>query len=144
MAGRQYYNPNAFTNVVRDGVVIGYSFEIKCQYYRSITLSILRDLKISVDGEIVDREDVRLTVNGEMFTLEECRTVVDSEYRWEFGDYATVTVMKEGGLKPGKHHIDCHQTIAPSYGNYENRLPICPLPLKPTAPQTSRFEEELP
>ena len=115
MAGRQYYNPNAFTNVVRDGNVIGYSFEIKAQYYRSITLSIIRDLKIVMDGEAVDREDVRLTVNGEMFTLEECRTVIDPEYRWEFGDYATVTVMREGGLTPGKHHIDCHQSIAPSY-----------------------------
>ena len=115
MAGRQYYNPNAFSNVVRDGAVIGYSFEIKAQYYRSITLSILRDLKIAVDGEAVNREDVRLTVNGEMFTLEECRTVIDPEYRWEFGDYATVTVLKEGGLAAGKHHIDCHQSIAPSY-----------------------------
>lgn len=115
MPGRQYYNPNAFTNVLRDGTVIGYSFEIKAQYYRSITLSILRDLKIVVDGEAVAREDIRLTVNGEMFTLEECRTVVDPEYRWEFGDYATVTVMKEGGLAAGAHHIDCHQSIAPSY-----------------------------
>ena len=33
------------------------------------------------------------------------RTVVDSDYRWEFGDYATVSVMKEGGLAKGQHHI---------------------------------------
>lgn len=115
MAGRQYFNPNAFTNVVRDGKVIGYSFEIKAQYYRSFTLSILRDLKITMDGETVDRADVRLTVNGEMFTLEECRTVIDPEYRWEFGDYAVVTVIKEGGLESGGHHVMCHQSIAPSY-----------------------------
>lgn len=115
MAGRQFYNPNAFTNVVRDGSVIGYSFEIKQQYYRSITLSILRNIAVTVDGEAADRADVRLTVNGETFTLEECRTVVDPEYRWEFGDFATVTVLKEGGLKPGKHSILVHQSIAPSY-----------------------------
>ncbi len=115
MAGRQFYNPNAFTNVVRDGSVIGYSFEIKQQYYRSITLSILRNIAVTVDGESADRADVRLTVNGETFTLEECRTVVDPEYRWEFGDFATVTVLKEGGLKPGKHNILVHQSIAPSY-----------------------------
>lgn len=115
MAGRQYYNPNAFTNVARDGAVIGFSFEMKAQYYRSFTLSVLRGLKITVDEEPVDREDVRITVNGDMFTLDECRTVIDPEYRWEFGEYATVTVMKEGGLNKGKHHILCHQTIAPSY-----------------------------
>lgn len=115
MAGRQFYNPEAFTNVVCDGKVVGYSFEIKAQYYRSITLSIIRDIKVTVDGEEAKREDIRLTVNGETFTLEECRTVIDPEFRWEFGDFNTVTVLKEGGLQPGKHHIDCHQSIAPSY-----------------------------
>ncbi|MGI6316797.1 MAG: C-glycoside deglycosidase beta subunit domain-containing protein [Christensenellales bacterium] len=115
MIGRKYFNPNAFMNVLRDGEIIGYSFEIKAQYYRSFTLSILRDIKVVVDGKTADREDVRLTVNEEMFTLDECRTVIDPEYRWEFGEFATVTVMKKGGLTPGKHHIDCHQSIAPSY-----------------------------
>jgi hypothetical protein len=43
------------------------------------------------------------------------RTVVDSDYRWEFGDYATVTVLKEGGLAKGTHHINALQVIAPSY-----------------------------
>ncbi|MNI92903.1 hypothetical protein D3C73_1507590 [compost metagenome] len=41
------------------------------------------------------------------------RTVIDN--RWLFGQYATVTVLKDGGLKLGKHHIKCTQTIAPSY-----------------------------
>ena len=115
MAGRKYYNSESFTNVVEDGKVVGYSFEIKAQYYRGITLSIVRDLKVTVDGTEEARENVRLTVNGETFTLEECRTVVDSEYRWEFGDFATVTVLREGGLAEGQHHICCHQSIAPSY-----------------------------
>ena len=115
MAGRQYFNPDAFKNVVCDGTVIGYSFEMKAQYYRSITLSILRNLVIKVDGEEAKREDIRLTVNGATFTLEECRTVIDPEYRWEFGEFATVTVLNEGGLEAGKHHIDVHQSIAPSY-----------------------------
>jgi len=115
MAGRQYFNPASFQNVVKDGKVVGYSFEIKAQYYRSITLSIVRNIIVTLDGEAADRNDIRLTVNGEMFTLEECRTVIDPEYRWEFGEYATVTVMKEGGLAKGKHSLNVHQSIAPSY-----------------------------
>ena len=115
MAGRQIFNPQGFRNVKIDGKTVGYAFEFKAQYYRGFTLSILRDISISVDGEAAKREDVRLTVNGEMFTLEECRTVIDPEYRWEFGDYATVTVLKEGGLPTGRHHIHAHQSIAPSY-----------------------------
>ena len=43
------------------------------------------------------------------------RTVIDPEYRWEFGDFATVTVLMEGGLAKGPHHLRAHQSIAPSY-----------------------------
>lgn len=98
MAGRQIYNPDGFKNVEENGKITGYQFQFKAQYYRGFTLSIVRDIQVNVDGEDAAREDIRFTVNGETFTLEEMRTVVDSDYRWEFGDYATVTVQKEGGL----------------------------------------------
>lgn len=115
MAGRPIYRPSSFKNVERDGNVVGFSFDWKAQYYRSFTLSILRDLVIKVDGREYNRDDISITVNGATFTLEECRTVVDPEYRWEFGEYATVTVLKEGGLSKGKHYIEAVQKIAPSY-----------------------------
>lgn len=115
MAGRQIYNPDGFKNIEKDGTITGYQFEFKAQYYRGITLSIVRDIKVKVDGEDAAREDVRFTVNGEIFTLEEMRTVIDSDYRWEFGDYATVSVLKDGGLTKGTHHIKAVQVIDPSY-----------------------------
>lgn len=115
MAGRPVYNPDGFKNVEKDGKKVGFSFEFKLQYYRGITLSIIRDIKVNIDGEEIPRENVCLTVNGETFTLEQCRTVVSSNYRWEFGEYATVTVLKEGGLASGKHHLSVLQHIAPSY-----------------------------
>ena len=115
MAGRPIYNPSSFKNVEEDGKVVGFSFDWKAQYYRGITLSIIRDFVLKVDGEDIKREDIRLTVNGETFTLEECRTVIDPEYRWEFGEYATVTVLKEGGLSNGQHKMEAVQKIAPSY-----------------------------
>ena len=115
MAGRQIYNPNGFKNVEKEGNVVGFEFQFKAQYYRGFTLSIVRDIQINIDGEDIKREDIRFTVNGATFTLEEVRTVIDSDYRWEFGDYATVTVLKEGGLAKGEHHIKAMQIIAPSY-----------------------------
>ena len=115
MAGRQIFNPEGFKNVEQDGKVCGFQFEFKLQYYRGITLSIIRDIKVTIDGEEIPREDVRLTVHGETFTLEETRTVVSSLYRWELGEYAAVTVVKEGGLSKGAHHIEVLQHIAPSY-----------------------------
>ena len=73
MAGRQIYNPAGFKNIEENGKVTGYQFQFKAQYYRGITLSIVRDIQINVDGEDVKREDIRFTVNGETFTLEEMR-----------------------------------------------------------------------
>ena len=123
MAGRPIYNPASFKNVSVDGNVIGFSFEFKAQYYRSFTLSLLRDIQLKVDGEEVKREDICITVNGDTFTLDECKTVVDPEYRWEFGEYATVTVKKEGGLAAGKHTIEGKQIIAPSYMPFQIEAP---------------------
>jgi hypothetical protein len=115
MAGRQIFDPAGFKNVEKDGSVCGFSFAFKLQYYRGITLSIIRDIAVTIDGEKIPRENVLLTVNGETFTLEETKTVVSPLYRWEFGEYATVTVKKEGGLAKGSHHISVLQHIAPSY-----------------------------
>lgn len=115
MAARPIYNPDSFKNVVCDGKTIGYEFQFKAQYYRGVTLSIVRDIKVCVDGVEEPRENIRFTVNGETFTLDEMSTVVDPDYRWEFGEYATVTVLREGGLAAGKHHIDALQHIVPSY-----------------------------
>jgi len=113
MFPKQMYNPNGFKNVEEGEDIIGFSFEIKIQYYRGVTLSIIRDIEVEIDGVKYSRNCIRFTVNNETFTLDEMRTVISN--RWLFGQYATVTVLHEGGLKIGKHHIKCTQTIAPSY-----------------------------
>lgn len=115
MAGRPVYDPQGFKNEVADGKICGFSFRFKLQYYRGITLSIIREMAITIDGEKIDPADVRITVNGETFTMDEIRTVVSSNYRWEFGEYARITVLKDKGLAAGKHHISVLQHIAPSY-----------------------------
>lgn len=115
MAGRQIYHPQGFKNITKENDVIGFEFQFKAQYYRGITLSIVRDIRVNIDGEDVAREDIRFTVNKETFTLEEMRTVIAPEYRWEFGDYATITVLKKEGLSKGTHHIKAVQIIDPSY-----------------------------
>lgn len=115
MAGRQVFNPDGFRNIEKDGQITGYEFQFKAQYYRGVTLSIVRDIKVTVDGTEEPRENLRFTVNGETFTLDEMSTVVDSDYRWEFGEFATVSVLRDGGLSAGSHHIAAYQKIVPSY-----------------------------
>lgn len=113
MFARHMFNPEGFKNVFKDGKAIGFQFECKIQYYRGVTFSIIRDIEVWVDDEEFKREDIRFTLEGDTFTLDEMETVID--YRWKFGQWAGVTVLKEGGLKQGKHHIKSTQTIAPSY-----------------------------
>ena len=43
MAARQIYDPEGFRNIETDGRITGYQFRFKAQYYRGITLSIIRD-----------------------------------------------------------------------------------------------------
>jgi hypothetical protein len=35
--------------------------------------------------------------------------------RWEFGDVATVTVLRPGGLSPGEHRIELIEDLRVSY-----------------------------
>jgi hypothetical protein len=107
------YRPDSFKNTEVNGKVIGFQFDCRIQYYRGVTLSIIRNIAVSVNGEEFKREDIRFTLEGDTFTLDEMETVVT--YRWKFGQFATVTVLKGGGLTHGKHHICSTQTIAPSY-----------------------------
>lgn len=113
MFPRHMFRTNSIRNIEVDGKITGFQFDCRIQYYRGITLSILRNIEVLVDGEGYAREDIRFTLEGDTFTLDEMETVIT--YRWKFGQFATVTVLKDGGLAKGKHHIKSTQTIAPSY-----------------------------
>ena len=113
MNSRYMFNPEGFKNVEENDKVIGFQFDFKIQYYRGVTLSIIRNIEVNVDEEEINRQDIRFTLEGDTFTLDEMETVIT--YRWKFGQYATVTVLKDGGLSKGKHHLKATQTIAPSY-----------------------------
>jgi hypothetical protein len=107
------FNPAGFKNAEADGKIIGFSFDMKIQYYRGVQLSIIRNIEVNVDGKEYPRESIRFTVNGETFTLDEMKTVTSN--RWLFGKYTTVTVLVDGALAKGAHHLACTQTIAPSH-----------------------------
>ncbi|MDR1904147.1 MAG: DUF6379 domain-containing protein [Treponema sp.] len=121
MYPRQFFNPSGFKNVEENGKISGFSFDMKIQYYRGCSLSIIRNIEVIVDDKQYPRESIRFTVNGETFTLDEMKTVISN--RWRFGQYATVTVLMDGGLAGGMHHIKCIQTIAPSY---MPMISVCP------------------
>lgn len=91
-------------NVEKDGNIIGYEMQTHITYYRGIPLSMINFIKVIVDGEAVPAEDIRFTSdNIDWFTLKEMETV--ATIKWEYGQPATVRVLKDGGLTKGIHKV---------------------------------------
>ena len=105
----------------------GFSFEARLPYYRGLGLSMIEDVAVIVDGEPVAREDVSLTLRGRTWTLDQLET----EYgdRWNFGEKATVTVRRPGGLPAGEHRIELAERMRISY-----------LPFVPTTKDAKTFK----
>lgn len=102
-----------FANVVDNGETIGFSLLARLPYYRGLGLSMIEDIGLAIDGDPVAREDVRFSVRGRSWTLDEMETVYDD--RWNFGEKATVTVLRPGGLTPGAHKVDIAVRMRVSY-----------------------------
>ena len=65
MSPRHMFNPEGFRNITKDGKIIGFQFDMKILYYRGITLSILRNIEVNIDGVGYLREDGKLQVQIE-------------------------------------------------------------------------------
>ena len=104
---------NTLRNLVRDGKTVGFEFGARIAYYRGLGLSMVEGLEVTVDGEKVPADRLRFSVGGRAFTLAEMENEFDA--RWEFGDVATVTVLRDGGLPPGEHRIDLVEHLRVSY-----------------------------
>ena len=118
---------DGFRNVLRDGRPVGYSLQARLPYYRGLGLSMVEDIAITLDGEKVPRGDIRFSVRGRTWSLDEMESVYDD--RWNFGEKATITVLKPGGLKPGRHRIELAERLRISY-----------LPFVPTTKDTKELE----
>lgn len=105
---------NGFKNREENGKIVGYEMKTLIPYYRGIPLSMIHDVKISVDGQEVDRKDILFTLDNEyFFTLDEMETV--TSFKWEYSKEATIIVKKEGGLSKGQHEVRLEVVIRVSY-----------------------------
>lgn len=100
-------------NRTQDGRVVGFQFGARLPYYRGLGLSMVEDLKVSVDGEPVASEDVRLELRGRTWSLAQLET--EYEERWEMGEVAQVLVAHSGGLSPGPHRLELVEQLRISY-----------------------------
>lgn len=101
-------------NVVdADGAVTGFSFATHMPYYRGLGLSMIEVPEVAVDGVAVNEENLRFTYNGVTRTFAELADV--SDVRWELRTFATITVLRDGGLAAGEHEIFVNLRLRVSY-----------------------------
>jgi Domain of unknown function (DUF6379) len=102
-----------FKNLRQNDEVIGFQFNLRTTYYRGVYLAIIAGLDLSVDGKEIQPDQIRVAFGGRDYTLQEMTR--EEKARWPFGDPATVTVLKKGGLQPGLHEFVVTQVIKPAY-----------------------------
>jgi hypothetical protein len=102
-----------FSNVEQDGRVIGFQLNLRIANYRGYLLSQVEDIRVVVDGEAIPRNAMRVKFGAKEYTLDEMESVTDD--RWELRQVASVTCLKPGGLKPGKHVVTVEEHIRASY-----------------------------
>jgi hypothetical protein len=91
----------------------GFSFTTKLGYYRGLGLSMIEDLKVSIDGEALPREAITFDEGAGPLSLDEMETAFDR--RWPFGAPATITVAHAGGFPKGEHKLELQQRLRISY-----------------------------
>ena len=108
--------------VADDGAVTGFSFATHMPYYRGLGLSMVEVPEVRVDGVAVSEEDLRFTYNGVTRTFAELADV--SDVRWELRTFATITVLRDGGLAAGEHEIFVNLRLRVSFLPFlsENRF----------------------
>ncbi len=113
MQDRYVIMNTGFKNTIERGATTGYQLNIREPYYRGTFLSSVHYLDLTVDGVLVPRDHIRIMVSGKKVTLDQMEE--SDDIRWQFGDAATLFVMKAGGLVPGIHEIRVGITIRKSY-----------------------------
>ena len=102
-----------FQNVLEKGSIVGFQIKVRITYYRGVYLSLIGGFDVTVDGEAFKRDQMRFTTGGRTYSFDELAKVEDVQ--WPFGEPATLTVLKPGGLKPGIHDVQVSETIRVSY-----------------------------
>ncbi len=100
-------------NISKCGKPIGFELKVNLCYYHGIFLSLLEWIEIVVDGEKFTTKDMLFTVHDYTFDFDEMPFIRDE--RWEFGEQATLTIVKDGGLASGKHKVEAAQQLNISY-----------------------------
>lgn len=100
-------------NVVEDGKITGFQFGARLPYYRGVSLSMLEEIEVSLDNEVLPQDNVHITVHENTYNFNQRENELDD--RWEMGEVATLFVQKKGGLDKGNHLLGLKINIRIGY-----------------------------
>ena len=80
----------------------GFEVQVLLNWYRSLPLSCVQTLELTVDGQPVPRAQIRFLINGRERSLDELNDLVDED--WYVQDKATLRVQRSLAVKPGESH----------------------------------------
>ncbi len=92
-----------FKNVKANGQTTGFQLLVRDSYYRGIYVPLIDSIEVEVDGEKFGPNQVDTGFNGKNYKQSELEKL--DNVRWQWGEPATLTVSKPGGLKPGFHNV---------------------------------------
>jgi hypothetical protein len=87
----------------------GYEVDIHLAWYRSLPLSCVEDISVTVAGQAASRDDIRVLRGGRELSLEDLAGFVDEE--WFVQDALTVVVPNSSPVEPGSE-VDIDVTLA--------------------------------
>ena len=134
-------DPRDIRNVVSsDGNRIGVELKLLIPYYRGVALSMIDDLYVKMDGCEFQKEQLTFSVDGFTYRWPEIETVTD--FRWEFGDKATVFVSLPGGLMvTPKCTVEVGCAIRMSYSGRQVRPTVVYATVDPCAMESVRYDK---
>lgn len=95
------------------GTADGFSFDVMLGYYRGLGLSMIEDLLVSVDGQVVPRDAILFDEGKGPITLSDMAHSYDR--RWPFGSKATIAVKHTQPLAAGDHQLSLKEVLRISY-----------------------------
>ncbi|RDB02943.1 C-glycoside deglycosidase beta subunit domain-containing protein [Runella aurantiaca] len=81
----------------------GFEIGVRLPYYRGVSLSMVEEIEVSLDGETLPQNAVNITVNDKTYNLEQREN--ETNDRWEMGDIATLSIETPDDLPEGEHTI---------------------------------------
>jgi hypothetical protein len=80
----------------------GFEVQLRLKWYRSLPLSCIEKLQLSLDGQPVDQGLMRFGINGHQYRLEELKELV--EEFWFIQDSAILSIIQPGIVRRGESH----------------------------------------